>query len=53
MEIFFLIFVRNEFTISDTLAFPELLKNIQNSDDYEDVAYDVESLFIYMLTILT
>ena len=36
---------RNEFTISDTLAFPELLKNIENSDDYEDVSYDVESLF--------
>ena len=37
--------VKNEFTISDTLAFPELLKNIENSDDYEDVSYDVESLF--------
>ena len=24
---------RNEFTISDTLAFTELLKNIENSDD--------------------
>ena len=24
-------FARNEFTISDTLAFPELLKNIENS----------------------
>ena len=36
---------RNEFTISDTLAFPELLKNIENSDDYKDVSYDVESLF--------
>ena len=34
---------RNEFTISDTLASPELLKNIENSD-YEDVLY-VESLF--------
>ena len=30
---------RNEFTISDALAFPELLKNIENSNDY------VESLF--------
>ena len=29
----------NEFSISDTLAFPELLKNIENSDD-------VKSLFI-------
>ena len=36
---------RNEFTISDTLAFAELLKNIENGDDYEDVLYDVESLF--------
>ena len=36
---------RNEFTVSDTLAFPELLKNIENSDDYEDVSYDVESLY--------
>ena len=38
-------FAKNEFTISDTLAFPEWLKNIENSDDYEDVSYDVESLF--------
>ena len=36
---------RNEFTISDTLAFSELLKNIENSDDYEDVSYDLKSLF--------
>ena len=36
---------RNEFTISDTSAFSDLLKNIKNSDDYEDVSYDVESLF--------
>ena len=36
---------RNEFTINDTLAFPELLKNTKKSDDYEDVSYDVESLF--------
>ena len=36
---------RNEFTISDTLEFPELLKNIENRDDYEDVLNDVESLF--------
>ena len=36
---------RNEFTINDTLAFPELLKNTEKSDDYEDVSYDVESLF--------
>ena len=42
---FLKLLARNEFTISDTLAFPELLKNIENSDDYEDVSYDVESLF--------
>ena len=36
---------RNEFTVSDTLAFPVLLKNIENSDDYEDVSYAVQSLF--------
>ena len=36
---------RNKFTISNTLAFPELLKNIENSDDYEDVSYDAESIF--------
>ena len=42
---FLKLLARNEFTISDTLAFPELLKNIENSDDYEDVSYDVEFLF--------
>ena len=36
---------RNEFTISDTLAFPELLKSIENNNDNEDVSFDVESLF--------
>ena len=36
---------RNEFTISDTLAFPELLKIIENSDGYKDVSYGLESLF--------
>ena len=38
-------FSRNEFTISDVLAFPELLTNAGNSDDYEDGSYDVESFF--------
>ena len=33
---------RNEFTVSDTLIFPELLKNIENSDGYEDVSYGVK-----------
>ena len=36
---------RNEFTISNTLTFPELFKNIENNDDYEDVSYDMKSLF--------
>ena len=36
---------KNNFTIIDTLAFPEFLKNIENNDDYEDVSYDVNSLF--------
>ena len=37
---------RNEITIRDTLAFPELLKNTENSDDHEDVSHDIESLFL-------
>ena len=36
---------KNEFTISDTLSFLSLLKSTENSDDYEDVSYDVVSLF--------
>ena len=36
---------KNEFSISDTLSFPELLKNSSNDESYEDVSYDVESLF--------
>ena len=36
---------KNEFTISDTLTFPDLVKNVPNSNEYEDVSYDVESLF--------
>ena len=42
---FFKPLTRNEFTINDTLTFPELLKNTGNSDDYEDVSFDVESMF--------
>ena len=42
---FFKRLARNEFTISDTLAFPELLKIIENSDGYKDVSYGLESLF--------
>ena len=30
---------KTEFTISDTLAFPDLIKNLTNSDEYEDVSY--------------
>ena len=36
---------KNEFSITDTLCFPELLKNGSNDECYEDVSYDVESLF--------
>ena len=42
---------RNEFTISDTLAFPELLKDIENSNNCEYVSYDVESLFTSIPTV--
>ena len=35
----------NEYTISDTLAFPDLLENIENSLDYEDVSNEVDPLF--------
>ena len=36
---------KNEFTISDTLTFLDLVKNASNSYECEDVSYDVESLF--------
>ena len=36
---------KNDFIISDTLSFPDMLKEAVNSEDYEDVSYDVESLF--------
>ena len=36
---------KNKYSIDDTLTFPELLKNTEESDDYEDVSYDVENLF--------
>ena len=35
----------NGFSITDTLSFPELLKNSRNDESYEDVSSDVESLF--------
>ena len=37
--------VKNEYKISDTLTFPDLVKNALNSNEYEDVSYDVQSLF--------
>ena len=36
---------KNNFIISDTLSFPEILKIAVNSEDYEDVSCDVESHF--------
>ena len=36
---------KNEFTISNILTFPGFIKNLTNSDEYEDVSYDAESLF--------
>ena len=36
---------KNEYTISDTLTFPDLVKNASNSNEYEDLSYDVECLF--------
>ena len=36
---------KNKYSIDDTLTFLDLLKNAEESDDYEDVSYNVESLF--------
>ena len=36
---------KNEFSITDTLSFPELLKSSSNNECCEDVSYDFESLF--------
>ena len=36
---------KNEFTISDTVTCPDLVKNVSNSNEYEDNSYNVESLF--------
>ena len=36
---------KNDFTISDTLTFHDFVKNASNSNENEDVSYDVESLF--------
>ena len=40
---------KNKYSIDDTLTFLDLLKNAEESDDYEDVSYNVESLFITIL----
>ena len=36
---------KNEYIITDTQSFPNLLKDVPLLDDEEDVSYDVESLF--------
>ena len=36
---------KNQYTISDTLKFPDLLKSADTNANYEDFSYDVESLF--------
>ena len=36
---------KNEYTIRDLISFLDLLKNVPYDDNYEDVSYDVESLF--------
>ena len=36
---------KNQYTISDTLKFPDLLKSTDTNANYEDVSYDAESLF--------
>ena len=36
---------KNKYSIDDTLTFPDLLKNAEESDDYEDVSYNVKNLF--------
>ena len=36
---------KNKYSIDDTLTFPDLLKNAEESDNYEDVSYDIKNLF--------
>ena len=36
---------KNDYTIRDTLSFPDLLESAPSGDNYEDVSYDVKSLF--------
>ena len=43
---------KNQYTISDTLKFPDLLKSADTNDNYEDVSYDVESHFSLVFQLL-
>ena len=36
---------KNKYSIGDTLTFLDLLRSAEESDDYEDLSYDVKSLF--------
>ena len=36
---------KNDYTIRDTLSFPDLFKSVLSDVNYEDISYDVESLF--------
>ena len=36
---------KNNYSIDDTLTFLDLLRNAEESDDYEDVSNEVESSF--------
>ena len=36
---------KNQYTLSDTLKFPDLLKSADTNANYEDVFYDVKSHF--------
>ena len=36
---------KNMYSIDDTLTFPELLENAEETDDYADSLYNVKSLF--------
>ena len=37
---------KNKYSIHDTLTFPDLLRIAEESDNSEDVSFDVESLFM-------
>ena len=37
---------KNEFTNSNTVVFPDLIKNSINSNGYENASFDIGSLFI-------